>query len=41
MDLPETSNFHYTDITFKYYYSKYDTFKYTLYCKILKKKAFW
>ena len=34
------SNFHFTDITFKYYYSKYDTFKYKLYSKIKKKKNF-
>ena len=33
-DTPDVSNFHYTDITFKYYYSKYDTLKYKLYSKI-------
>ena len=35
-DMPDVSNVHYTDITFKYYYSNYDTFKYKLYCKIKK-----
>ena len=35
-DMPDVSNVHFTDITFKYYYSKYDTFKYKLYSKIKK-----
>lgn len=34
INLPEISNAHFTDITFKYYISRYDTFKHNLYSRI-------